>query len=80
MTQSVCAELNIPEYVPRNEICEEARAMIARWEAMTLVKGNQRPSHNLNFFAVSDVSDLLSPPTRYQRKASRKTVDINGLN
>ena len=54
--------------------------MIARWEAMTLVKGNQRPSHNLNFFAVSDVSDLLSPPTRYQRKASRKTVDINGLN
>ena len=58
------------EYIPQNEICEEAMAMIARWEAMTLEQGNQRPSDYVNPIVKvkSCVSDILSPPTRYRRR------------
>ena len=77
ITQSVRKELCVFEYVPKNEICEEARAMIAKWEAMTLVQGNQRPSNCLICMAPNHVSDISSPPTRYQRKASIKTDQAN---
>ena len=77
ITQSTCEELNVSDYVPKNEICEEARTMIAKWEAMTLVQGNQRPSNYLNYMAMSHMSDMSSPPTRYRRKASSKSVDTN---
>ena len=81
ITQSIGEECNVPDYVPKNEICQEARTMIAKWEAMmTLAQGNQRPPNYLNYMAMSHTADMSSPPTRYRRKASNKSVDTNWLN
>ena len=76
--QPQCVDLCVLEsrddFVPENQISAEALAMIARWENMSLQRGNQRPANYLSYSSVmSCPSGDSTPPSRFRPRNVKYT-------
>ena len=72
-TNSSDVSNDIDQYIPKNDIPADARALIAAWEASTHRADNESPVYFCSMYPLT-IADLSMPPTRFRprRVASKK--------